>query len=183
MRIQRQAKNAPAGFWGSSARECFNAARSILHLCSVWKEADVLPSTPFVAYALHTAACIDLYGTSFPWMCYYASNPSQVGVDADQEDSIDRRLEAQREQRLVSTGFAELSVHVQLVDGWKKNMASMKEYFHRVKADFERVKADGSSNAEERSGDGLRDGGAGTGEGEYSLFERSLRDFGNLESD
>lgn len=180
---EAQSRDTPAGFWRSSARECFAAAHSMLQVCNMWKTAGALPLTPFIAYATHTAAFISLYGASFPWMCSHVSNPLQSVMDADAENHMWSKLETEHLKRLECSGFQDLQLSVQLMDGWARTLASIWEYFCRFKTDFRRAGSRYCSSAEMQRSNSLRNGGIGTGALEYASFERALRDFGCLESD
>ena len=71
--LYRQAHEAPPGFWKSSARECFGAARSILALTADAREARSLTATSFALYGIFVAKFIEAYAKAFPWMnpdCY-----------------------------------------------------------------------------------------------------------------
>lgn len=180
---QAQAFDAPAGFWRSSARECFTAANSILQLCSTWTAAGALPLTPFVAYAIYTAAFINLYGASFPWMCSHASNPLQSMVDANAEECQSSKLHAQHIKRLDRAGIQDLQSSVRLMEGWAVTLTCIGDYFKKFKRDFEQASRRSDGGIDARRSDSLRDGGSGTGLLEYTLFERTLRNFGWLETD
>lgn len=177
--LLNQTSDAPAGFWKSSAQECFTAAQKILFLTSTWRTADALPLTPFIAYAVHTAAFIDSYGASFPWMCSHALDPLYSGSNPDEHDAIHLNTQDNLRKKLVSSGFEELKIFVRLADEWTESLISITEYFETFKTDFNAAKARGS-HSKDYIEMPLRHGGAGAGSSEYSLFERQLRNFGSF---
>lgn len=173
--------HAPAGFWRSSARECFGAAQMILSLSSAWTATNALPLTPFVGYAVHIAAFIDSHGVSFPWMCSHALNTLHYEQDADEEDIVYCDTKSNLKETLCASGFDELKGFVRLVDKWSETLFSVTEYFDGFKADFSAAKRCASSEAEAQPEISLRNGGRGIGTVKYSLFEKDLRDFGVLD--
>lgn len=177
---ETQAPSAPPGFWTSSARECFTAAQTILRLSSTCKEADALPMTPFIAYAVYTSIFVDSYGRSFPWMCSHALNPLHDATSDEGPKSTQVTADVVLAEKVVSSGLKELQEFVRLVDKWVDTLTSTSEYFEGFKADFQMAKAKGRYIVDfERQTDiCLRFGGAGTGLSEYLLFEKALRDFG-----
>lgn len=178
---ETQASSAPPGFWTSSARECFTAARTILHLSSTCKEVGALPMTPFIAYAVYTANFVDSYSRSFPWMCSHALNTLHDATSNDGQKF--RRITAGvvLAEKVVSSGLKDLQKFNKLVDKWIDILISITEYFEGFKADFQMAKTKGRCvvDSERQTDICLRFGGAGTGLSEYLLFERVMRDFGD----
>lgn len=172
--------DAPAGFWTSSAQECFTAARTILHLSSACKMVGSLPSSPFMAYAVYTATFMDLYSQSFPWMCSHVPNLLHDPTNVEEDPSSRFDLAVKLAETSEKSGFEGMQSTVRLVGKWKDNLKAIAEYFDRFKLDFRTALSESDTSFGTQADYALRFGGPGTGASEYSLFEGDLRDFGSL---
>jgi hypothetical protein len=184
--LYRQTQDAPPGFWKSSARECFCAARSILALAANAREARSLATSPFALYGIFVAKFIEVYAGAFPWM-----NP---GCTATDEHS--RTITPNTEHKSVcfscrphlsyEAEIEEAHVVVRIAEQWASTLDSIAIYFETFKHDYATSRAFGcvrGTGFESYHGHEvrcLRDGSSGEGCEEYELFRHRLCRFGTV---
>ena len=66
--LYHKSTEPPAGFWKSSAREFFEAARSVLDLAADAREAGCLTMSGLALYGIFCANFVEIYAKAFPWM-------------------------------------------------------------------------------------------------------------------
>jgi hypothetical protein len=175
----------PPGFWTSSARECFSAARSILDLAADARETGSLATNAFALYGIFVAKFMEVYAKAFPWM-----DPDFVGAEnSPQTDVYDhcRPLCLSIRPHLSYTAEIEgANEIVHVAEQWVNTLDSIMKYFETFKQDFIRKLGSDCSGNQNPRGVGcqtskcLRDGGYGEGHEEYELFRHRLCDFGTL---
>ena len=180
-----QNTEAPSGFWRSSARKCFSAARTILNLAEDAREAGCLNMNTFTLYSIFVAKFMEVYIKAFPWM-----DPDYVA----RNDLA--RLERNDERRLVCLPHRPYLSYCDEVEGandvvqiaghWADTLDSIKNYFETFKRDFtmsltlECSNVCDSQHYGSRMNKSLRNGGDGEGCEEYEIFRHRLYDFGKL---
>ncbi|ORY15610.1 fungal-specific transcription factor domain-domain-containing protein [Clohesyomyces aquaticus] len=180
----------PPGFWESSARECFKAARDLIDLLRTCQEWQVLVETPLVGFATYTVAFVGVYCINFPWMdpngymCKRQPAPMQAGYTTQPDSS---GAEAAR-KALELVGQMRRRLH--MANGWFKTIRRVHVYFSRMKKDFARntraleaSSESGGSSSDSYKNLSLREGGVGGGLEEYKLLEKILKEFGSLEDE
>jgi hypothetical protein len=179
------ATQPPLGFWTSSARECFNAARSILDLAADARETGSLPMNAFALYGIFVAKFMEVYAKAFPWM-----DPDFVEADrSPQPDAYNQCPPLCLSLRPHLSFAAEIEganeiLHV--AEQWVNILDSITKYFETFKQDFIRNLGLECASVQKPKDVGfqmskcLRDGGYGEGHEEYELFRHRLCDFGRL---
>jgi hypothetical protein len=178
-----QAQDAPPGFWKSSARECFCAARSILALAADAREARSLTTSPFALYGIFVAKFIEVYAGAFPWM-----NPGCTATEehysrstSTQNTEHESMCFSCRPHLSYEAEIEEAQVVVRIAEQWVSTLDSIAIYFETFKQDFATSRAfrcssrgnglEGYDGHEVRC---LRDGGSREGCEEYELFRHRL---------
>jgi len=187
--LYRQIHEAPPGFWKSSARECFCAARSILSLAADAREARSLTASPFALYGIFVAKFIEVYAKAFPWM-----NPACTAITTTKTEDHSHPNAHNTEHASMCLScrphlsyeaeIEEMHAVVPIAEQWVSTLDSITIYFETFKHDFAASRAFGCSRGqglESYDGQGfkcLRDGGTGEGCEEYELFRHRLCRFG-----
>lgn len=182
--LYRQVHEAPPGFWKSSARECFGAARSILTLAADAREARSLTTSPFALYGIFVAKFIEVYARAFPWMnpdCTATEERSRTNANSAEHASTCLSC---RPLLSYDAEIEDAHVVVPIAEQWVSTLDSITIYFEAFKHDFARSVAFGCSRGQGIEGCNgqdnicLRDGGSGEGCEEYELFRHRLCHFG-----
>lgn len=176
---------APSGFWKSSAREFFGAARAVLDLAADAREVGALPMNGFALYVIFCAKFVEVYAKAFNWM-----NPDRLPTDEY------RRLDASHGHRAICLSCRPHISYVTEIEGindtlpvagqWVEILESVTNYFETFKQDFAASVALGRSRPTVPETNGLqvpkslRDGGQGEGHEEFELFRHLLCDYGTL---
>lgn len=176
---------APTGFWKSSARECFSAARSILDLAADAREAEGLPMNSFVLYGIFVAKFMEVYAKAFPWM-----DPECVtiggGVHTDVHDDCRTTSLSLRPHLSYTAEIEWANEFTPVTEQWVNTLDSITKYFETFKHDFTTSLALQNNDlcvlksVRGPATKSLRDGGYGDGREEYELFRHRLCDFGKL---
>lgn len=176
---------APSGFWKSSARECFSAAKSILDLAADARVAACFPTNAFALYGIFVAKFIEVYAKAFPWM-----DPERETSDLDTHTDVhDHGQPIPLSLRPYLSYIAEIEWAndiTPVAEQWVSTLDSITMYFETFKHDFNTSLAEqdsgicGPESVAYHANKSLRDGGYGEGREEYELFRHRLCDFGKL---
>ena len=183
--ICHQSTEPPAGFWKSSAREFFGAARSVLDLAADAREAECLTMSGLALYGIFCAKFVEIYAKAFPWM-----DPESAATDdrhyADANHGYRPTCLARRPHLSYAAEIEGSNDTLHIAEQWIETLDLIASYFDTFKQDFAASVALGSSGGRERGNDVhqaarcLRDGGPGEGEEEFELFRHRLCDYSKL---
>lgn len=176
------AADAPAGFWLSTARACFQAARSILDLASMVQNHVSMMDDSFTSYAVFVASFMRIYAHSFPWMdvrqeMAQCEAPPIFGGFPQRHNSSASQYATPKSPRAGSI--------IPQNAEWSATLVSIARYFEEFKLDYYTTSLSDTFSVPDayvgqiRSRRSLRDGGTGEGHAEYSLFRPKLRDYGH----
>jgi len=180
-----QSSEAPGGFWKSSAREFFGAARSVLDLTAEAREAGCLTMSGFALYGIFCAKFVEVYAKAFPWMDpdYTAADEYHRGAGSHGE--LPTSL-ARRPHLSYSTEIEGINDTLRIAEQWVETLDSVASYFDTFKQDFAASVALGRSSLGEPCKDdrqaarSLREGGPGEGDEEFELLRHRLCNYGKL---
>lgn len=180
-----QSSEAPVGFWKSSAREFFGAARSVLDLAAEAREAGCLTMSGLALYGIFCAKFVEVYAKAFPWMepDYTATDEYYrgAGTQAERPTSL-----AYRPHLSYSAEIEGINDTLRIAEQWVETLDSVASYFDTFKQDFaaslalRRFSLGEPGNDNRRAARCLRDGGPGEGDEEFELFRHRLCDYSKL---
>jgi len=183
--LYHRSTKAPAGFWKSSAREFFGAARSVLDLAADAREVGCLTMSGFALYGIFTAKFTEIYAKAFPWM-----DPEHAATDEHHWRDAShgsRPIALSRRPYLSYTAEIEgINDTLHIAQQWVETLDSIATYFDTFKQDFAASVTMGQSHSGEPENHGvqaakcLRDGGPGEGDEEFELFRHRLCDYSKL---
>lgn len=179
-------RDAPPGFWLSSARACFKAARHILDFALLVEHHISPVDSAFMSYAIFVATFVEIYGHSFPWMDTERQLASSAAMSAMSVGMYTPSHFSYGTARSQPSGLQKEVTIVRLNDEWSATLASIAAYFEGFKLDYytntltDPCLAPDSYTSLLRSRRCLRDGGVGEGLEEYALLQPRLRNFGRV---
>jgi hypothetical protein len=181
-----QSSDAPSGFWKTSARDLFSAARAILDLEVSCQTSVSLTTNAFTAYGVFVAKFFETYAAHFPWMDLDDRMGTRSSLDGENSRGRPRSSTLQLDQKYPSNVSCTSEI-VRCTPVWTDTLENISHYFGTFKCDFQ---ANISTCApvptsDQGSSDNrmlcLRDGGCGGGSDEYELFWKRLFNFGGLQ--
>jgi hypothetical protein len=180
-----QNSEAPVGFWKSSAREFFGAARSVLDLAAEAREAGCLTMSGLALYGIFCAKFVEVYVKAFPWMdpdyTTADDNFCATGTHGKRPPSL-----ALRPHLSYTAEIEGIDDTLRIAEQWVETLDSVASYFDTFKQDFAASVALGRSGLGLPGSDDrgaarcLRDGGPGEGDEEFELFRHRLCDYSKL---
>ncbi|KZF23164.1 hypothetical protein L228DRAFT_105612 [Xylona heveae TC161] len=182
----------PPGWWESSARECFKAARDIMDMVRTCQDWGILAETPLIGFAIYTVAFVGVYCMNFPQMDpdgFMCSNEPVGPEETKKQSSSTNNSKGADSVRLAIEIIGGMRTRLNMADGWFRTVKRMHHYFRKMKEDYcTNTKALSSSSDPSISGEtqrhlSIREGGDGGGLAEYKLLEKTLKEFGSLEDD
>jgi hypothetical protein len=183
--LYRHSTEAPAGFWKSSAREFFGAARSVLDLAADARELGCLTMSGLALYGIFTAKYTEVYAKAFPWM-----DPEHAATDEYHYRDAShgsRPVSLSRRPQLSYTAEIEgINDTLHIAQQWVETLDSIATYFDTFKQDFAASVTMARSGPRELESHAvqttkcLRDGGPGEGDEEFELFRHRLCDYSKL---
>lgn len=182
---RHQSTEPPAGFWKSSARECFGAARSILDLATDAREAGCLTMSGFALYGIFCAKFLETYAKAFPWMDPESAAPDDKHY-GDASPSYRPACLARRPHLSYAAEIEGIDDTLHIAKQWVETLDSIASYFDTFKQDFaasvtlRRPSLGEPGNDDHRAARTLRDGGPGEGDEEFELFRHRLCDYSKL---
>lgn len=179
-----ESAEAPVGFWKSSAREFFGAARSVLDLAAEAREAGCLTMSALALYGIYCAKFVEIYAKAFPWMDPDYTPPEEHRDGAGSHGNRPTSL-VQRPHLSYIEEIQGINNTLRIAEQWVETLDSVASYFDTFKQDFAasvalRRSSLGELGDDRRAASCLRDGGPGEGDEEFELFRYRLCDYGRL---
>ena len=180
-----ESAEAPVGFWKSSAREFFGAARSVLDLAAEAREAGCLTMSGLALYGIYCAKFVEVYAKAFPWMDPDYTSPEQHRDGAGGSQGNRPTSIAHRPHLSYTAEIQGINNTLRIAEQWVETLDSVASYFDTFKQDFAasvalRRPSLGEVGDDRRAARCLREGGPGEGDEEFELFRHRLCDYGKL---
>ena len=182
--FSRKGYDTPKDFWEESAKEIFKAAKDIMEIVSASSKYWICIESPFVAFAIWTAAYFGVYSINFSWMdtCGYMNGKESSIEFGDGGGTVKGAT------NLAIKTLTKMSSRLKMASVWSKRIERMDAYFARIIQDYNRNSSLLSKkyHLKPLSGEralSLREGGSGGGLELYKVVENELKDFGSIEEE